>query len=42
MTMRYAHLGPGGGANLISALESAAVATEGGLIGISVKILLLK
>jgi integrase len=27
MTMRYAHLAPGGGANLISALESPAVAT---------------
>ena len=34
MTMRYAHLAPGGGANLIRALESPAVATawqqEGG------------
>jgi site-specific recombinase XerD len=28
MTMRYAHLAPGGGADLIRALESPAVATR--------------
>lgn len=35
MTMRYGHLAPGGGANLIRAVELPGVATRGSLIGIS-------